>query len=179
MRNSPFERRIFFFVSKVKSYQNEMSLHAENPASRPTGANHLILKRLYTLYIKLGDVSLRRLVATLLVLHVRKLRGRTQSENKYFPTKRWWRLSIKYGRDYFTSKASNGVWVDKPRKLSTGGPNMKRMHLAHAFLVFFLFCPFHRREQNSWNIGSEIWQELVSFMYQSIPSLTIPPGQFF
>ena len=107
-----------------------MLFHAENPASHPTGASHLILKRLYTLYIKLGDVILRRLVIILLVLHVRNLRGRTQSQNKYFPTKRLWRLSIKYGRDYFTSKASDGDWIDKPRKLSTGGPNINRMHPA-------------------------------------------------
>ena len=58
------------------------------------------------------------------------VRGRTQSDNKYSPVKRWWRLSIKYGRDYFTNKASNGDWIDKPGKLSTGGPNMKGMHLA-------------------------------------------------
>ena len=31
--------------------------------------------------------------------------------------------------DYFTSKASNGDWIDKPRKPLTGGPDMKRMHL--------------------------------------------------
>ena len=59
-----------------------MSFHAENPARHPTGANHSILKRLYTSYIKLDDVNLRRLVTILLVLHARKLRGRTQSENK-------------------------------------------------------------------------------------------------
>ena len=66
----------------------------------------------------------------ILVLHIGGLRGRTHSENKYFPTKIWWTLSIKYGRDYLTSKASNGDWIDKPGKLSTGNPNMKRMHLA-------------------------------------------------
>ena len=38
-----------FFLSKVKSYQNEMLFHTENPASHPTGTNHLILNRLYTL----------------------------------------------------------------------------------------------------------------------------------
>ena len=81
MRNSPFERRISFCF-KGEELLNEMSFHAENPASYPTGANHLMLKRLY-----LGDVSLRRLVTILLVLHVRKLRSRTQSENKYFQRK--------------------------------------------------------------------------------------------
>ena len=36
-----------FFCFKGEELQNEMSSHAENPASHPTGANHLILKQLY------------------------------------------------------------------------------------------------------------------------------------
>ena len=37
-----------------------MSFHVENPASHPTGANHLTLKQLYMLYIKLGGTSCKK-----------------------------------------------------------------------------------------------------------------------
>ena len=40
----------------MKSYQNEMSFHAENPASHPTGAHHLILKRLSLLKLLCSHV---------------------------------------------------------------------------------------------------------------------------
>ena len=72
-----------------------MSSHTENPASHPAGANHLILKRLYTLYIKLGDLSLRRLVTILLVLHVENYEaGRSQRTNT---------SQRKDGRDFLSS----------------------------------------------------------------------------
>ena len=137
-----FIRNRYFFVSKVKSYQNEMSLNSTQKILLATHqlvsiigyykSEYITVKDTLNIYvyIKPGAVSLRRLVKIPLVLYVGELGGRTQSENKYFPTKRWWRRSIRYGRDYFTSKASNGDWIDKPRKLSSDGPNMKRMHLA-------------------------------------------------
>ena len=118
-RNSPFGTGIcFYFEGKELQKWNVTSRRYSCwPPNRcqsldiKASISLLKIRWPYTLYIKQGAVSLRRLVEILLALHIGE-RGRTQSENKYFPTKRWWRLSIKYDRDYFTSKASDGDRID-------------------------------------------------------------------